>query len=160
MCVVPPLSLENVKKSNVPPDNTQFHWRSRIFNFYSKYNKSKLIEADELLKQYKGNEIELFQALEEKYGPEFEFVSAENCQNGNTYFKDHFVGVGCSAHGSFALTLSGDICHWGYLYEDIYMKPSPIGTTYELQKACVIDCGRKHAALITENGELYTWGVA
>ena len=159
VCVVPPLSLDNVKNSNVPPDNIQFHWRSRIFNFYSKYNKSKLKEADELLKQYKGNEIELFQALEEKYGPEFEFVSAENCQNGSSYFKDHFVDVGCSAHGSFALTLSGDIYHWGYLYEDIYMKPSPIWNHIRTaKKACVIDCGRKHAALITENGELYTWG--
>ena len=85
VCVVPPLPLENVKKSNVPPDNIQFHWRSRIFNFYSKYNKSKLKEADELLKQYKGNEIELFQALEEKY------VSSSCFGNDcNTYSKDTF----------------------------------------------------------------------
>ena len=159
ICVVSPSPVENVKKRNKPSDSIRFHWQSRIFNFYNKYNKSKLKEADELLEQYKGNEIELFQALEEKYGPEFQFISAEDSQNGDLLFTDHFVGIACSAHGSFALNLSGDVYHWGYLYEDICMKPlliwNHIKTT---KKACVIDCGRKHAALITECGELYTWG--
>jgi len=149
----------NNSAKNNNTKNNNMHWKSRLLSFYDKYNKSKLKEADELLAQYKGNESELFQALEEKYGPEFQLVSEDDKTNNKFIFKDNFVDIGCSSHGSFALTLSGDLYHWGYLYDDIYMKPSLIWDhVHYRSKASVINCGKKHAALITENGELYTWG--
>jgi hypothetical protein len=38
--------------------------------FYKKYNPPKLVHVELFLESWKGNEVELFEKLVEKYGPE------------------------------------------------------------------------------------------
>ena len=44
--------------------------RTRLFNFYQKYNPDKIHEVEDVLERYLGNEEKLFAALVRKYGPE------------------------------------------------------------------------------------------
>ena len=130
------------------------HWRERLVKYYQKYNPEKVGEVSMLLSKYRGHEQELLYALERKYGPEF--------VNNHGEAEDVF-DVKSSTHGSLALSYDGKVYQWGVLFEEILTRPTLIwsglfsGRTPRL-KAIAISCGRKHAALITENGGTFTWG--
>lgn len=53
-----------------PVDPTTLPTRSRVINFYSKYNSEKLSQVDEILEKYKGHEDAVISGLIAKYGPE------------------------------------------------------------------------------------------
>lgn len=50
------------------PEEAQL--RRRLERFYEEYNPSKLAQIDQTIKQFKGKDADLFEALVKKYGPE------------------------------------------------------------------------------------------
>jgi len=134
------------------------HWHERVVKYYQKYNPDKVGEVSILLSKYRGHEQELLYALEHKYGPEF----VNNHGEAENQVKD-VLDVKSSTHGSLALSYGGEVYQWGVLFEEILTRPTLIwgglfnGRTTRL-KAVAIACGRKHAALITEDGGTFTWG--
>ncbi|KAJ9473533.1 hypothetical protein DIPPA_29551 [Diplonema papillatum] len=52
------------------PDAFALSHRERLVRFYERYNPSKLKNVDQLLRQYKGKEEELFSTLVRRYGEE------------------------------------------------------------------------------------------
>jgi len=82
--------------------------------------------------------------------------------------KEKLSSIQCGQLHSLALTGSGKIYMWGYISDDhlglsesgeeYHSAPSVVDTKHITNKIVQISAGGFHSALVTDNGELYTWG--